>query len=339
MDNALSMDKRSKRLLAGAVGLAGLGWLGFIVTVTARQNNMLFNPIRRKEVDRPRSSKHRTRPVVLRCHDGTRLSGWLLTPRTPGPHAAAIYFGGRSEEVSWAVRDAQRMFPGMLVLAINYRGYGDSHGSPAERHMIDDGTMLYDWLLASGQHVDPGRIAIVGRSLGSSVALQVAARRTVAALVLITPFDSVLAMVKKRLPSVPVSLVLKHRFESIKVAPKVATPVLVLRAESDDIVPQVHTDILVAELPNVVSDAVVPGSNHLDIPYLDETQEHILQFMQGRLSGRPALTPKPQRQTAEEKLLSEIASVQLGPEVTEPGPGEESERERGSETHISGARI
>ncbi len=321
------MDKRSRRLLAGAVGLAGLGWLGFIVTVTARQNNMLFNPIRRKEIERPSSRGHRTRPVVLRCRDGTRLSGWLLTPKTPGPHAAAIYFGGRSEEVSWTVRDAQRMFPGMLVLAINYRGYGDSHGSPGERQMIDDGKVLYDWLLASGRHIDPGRIAIVGRSLGSSVALQVAARRPVAALVLITPFDSVLAMVKKRLPSVPVSLVLRHRFESIKVAPKVTTPVLVLRAESDDIVPQVHTDILVAELPNVVSDEVVPESNHLNIPYLDETQEHILKFMQGQLFHRPALTVAPLRHMPEERLLKEIAEVQLGPEVNESDVGEEAEPE------------
>jgi alpha/beta superfamily hydrolase len=69
-----------------------------------------------------------------------------MTPKVPGPHPAVVYFGGRSEEVSWVVRDAGKLFPGMAVLAVNYRGYGDSHGDPAEEHMVEDGCMLFDWM-------------------------------------------------------------------------------------------------------------------------------------------------------------------------------------------------
>jgi dipeptidyl aminopeptidase/acylaminoacyl peptidase len=275
------MDTRTKHMLSALAGLAGTAWLGLLAAITARQQNLVFNPIRVKEVERPRSAGHRTRSVVLRSTDGTRLCGWLLTPNAPGMHPAAIYFGGRSEEVSWVARDAGTMFPGMTVLVMNYRGYGDSHGSPGERRMIEDGQMLFDWL-AAHKRVDPSRIAVVGRSLGSGVAVQVAVHRPVAAVALITPYDSLLAIAKRRFRSLPVSLLLKHRFESIKYAAKVSAPILILRAESDDVVPHSHTDLLVAKLATVAIDEIVPGSDHLNIPYLAETQKRIAGFLHSR---------------------------------------------------------
>ena len=79
-----------------------------------------------------------------------------VQPR-PGPEAV-LYFGGRSEEVSWVARDAGTLFPGMAVLAVNYRGYGDSRGVPGEEHMIEDGCMLFDWLCGRS-NVDKARVA------------------------------------------------------------------------------------------------------------------------------------------------------------------------------------
>lgn len=268
-------------MLSGLAGLAGTLWLGMLAAIAAKQQQLVFNPIRAREVHRPRSSGHRTRPVVLRSTDGTRLCGWLLTPNAIGSHPAAIYFGGRSEEVSWVARDAGTMFPGMTVLVMNYRGYGDSHGIPAETTMIEDGQMLFDWL-ASHPHVDPKRIGVVGRSLGSGVAVQLAVHRPAAALVLITPYDSILAIAKRRFRSVPVSLLLKHRFESVKYAAQVLAPVLVLRAEQDTVVPHLHTDLLVSKLSQVALDQIVPGSDHCNIPYLFETQQRIASFLRAR---------------------------------------------------------
>jgi dipeptidyl aminopeptidase/acylaminoacyl peptidase len=274
-------------MISGFAGLAGTIWLGVLAAITAKQHKLLFNPIRVKEVERPRSAGHRTRSVVLRGTDGTRLCGWMLTPNWPGTHPAVIYFGGRSEEVSWVARDAGTMFPGMAVLVMNYRGYGDSHGSPGERQMIEDGQMLFDWL-AAHKHIDPSRIAVVGRSLGSGVAVQVAAHRPVAAIALITPYDSILAIAKRRFPSIPVSLLLKHRFESVKYAAKVSAPILVLRAQSDDVVPHSHTDLLVSKLAAAPIDQIVPNSDHCNIPYLPETQKRIADFLHSRFCVKEA---------------------------------------------------
>lgn len=272
------MLMNNTKKVASVAGALSVLWVGLTAAIAASQRRLVFNPTIKREVDKPRSSGHRTRPIVLRATDGTKLSGWLMTPQQPGPHPAVIYFGGRSEEVSWVVRDAGKLFPGMAVLAVNYRGYGASHGDPAETHMVDDGRLLFDWL-AERHHVDPKRVAVVGRSLGSGVAVQVALERPVHSLVLITPYDSILAIAKRRFRAVPVEYVLRHRFESVKYAPSLTAPTYVLRAASDDIVPHSHTDLLVAKLGKLHSDEIVPESDHLNIPYLEATQTRIATFL------------------------------------------------------------
>ncbi|MGB9988125.1 alpha/beta hydrolase [Massilia sp. SM-13] len=268
----------NSKKMAIVAGVAGFLWASVVSAMAAGQRKLLFNPTLIREVQSPRSSGHRTRAIVLRAHDGTRLAGWLMTPKEPGPHPAVLYFGGRSEEVSWVVRDAGTLFPGMTVLAMNYRGYGDSRGIPGEEHMVEDGCMLYDWL-ASRRNVDAQRIAVVGRSLGSGVAVQVAKERPASAMVLITPYDSILAIAQRRFRGVPVSFVLKHRFESVKYASLLKAPTYILRAARDDIVPHSHTDQLVSQLTSVRLDETIPDSDHMDIPYLPETQQRIARFL------------------------------------------------------------
>jgi pimeloyl-ACP methyl ester carboxylesterase len=271
------MDTR-KKVAAGMAGFASMLWLGLTAAVAANQRRLVFNPTVEREVKSPRSSGHRTRSVVLRAADGTRLSGWLMTPRIPGRHPAVVYFGGRSEEVSWVVRDAGKLFPDMAVLAVNYRGYGDSHGDPAETHIVEDGCMLFDWMAARA-HVDARRIAVVGRSLGSGVAVQVAKERPVHSVVLITPYDSILAIAKRKFRVMPIEYMLRHRFESIKYAPALKAPTYVLRAAFDDVVPHSHTDQLVAKLAQLCGDDIVPESDHMNIPYLEGTQGRIATFL------------------------------------------------------------
>jgi len=170
------------------------------------------------------------------------------------------------------------------VLAVNYRGYGDSHGDPAEEHFVEDGRMLFDWL-SERHHVDPKRVAVVGRSLGSGVAVQVALERDANSMVLITPYDSILAIAKRKFKTLPVEYVLKHKFESVKYASQIKAPTYVLRAAVDDIVPHSHTDLLVQKLGTLHADEIVPDSDHLNIPYLASTQERIASFLATRFSA------------------------------------------------------
>ncbi len=289
-------------------GFASMLWLGLTAAVAANQRRLVFNPTIEREVKSPRSSGHRTRPVVLRATDGTRLCGWLMTPKIPGPHPAVIYFGGRSEEVSWVVRDAGKLFPNMAVLAVNYRGYGESHGDPAEIHMVEDGCMLFDWMAARA-HVDPRRIGVVGRSLGSGVAVQVAKERPAHSVVLITPYDSILAIAKRKFRVMPIEYMLRHRFESIKYAPALKAPTYVLRAASDDVVPHSHTDQLVAKLAQLCGDDIVPESDHMNIPYLEDTQSRIANFLTTQFSKPLSKIAEPAQVQAQVQAEAQVQAI------------------------------
>ena len=85
----------------------------------------------------------------------------------------------------------------------------------------------------------------------------------------------------------PIEYMLRHRFESIKYAPTLKVPTFVLRAASDDVVPHSHTDQLVAKLAQLMGDETVPGSDHLTIPYLEDTQARIARFLTSQFAALP----------------------------------------------------
>lgn len=176
--------------------------------------------------------------VLLAAADGTRLHAWHL--RSSGP--LVLYFGGNAEEVSWMLEEAGNA-PGVSWLLVDYRGYGLSEGAPGETALVADALQWFDHATTlSG--VDPRRIFAFGRSLGSGVAVALAARRPLAGVILATPFDSLAAVAKRYYWYLPVDLLLKHRFDSIALAPKLQVPLLCLIAERDEVIPPVHGERL-----------------------------------------------------------------------------------------------
>jgi PhoPQ-activated pathogenicity-related protein len=103
---------------------------------------------------------------------------------------------------------------------------------------------------------------------------------------LITPYDSILAIAKRRFRAIPVPVeyVLQHRFESVKYAAALKAPTYVLRAAADDVVPHSHTDLLVSQLGALHADEIVPDSDHMNIPYLESTQNLIARFLSMQFS-------------------------------------------------------
>lgn len=173
----------------------------------------------------------------LSTADGTRLRGWLVRYRE-GRAPLVIYFGGNAEETSWLVGEAGR-FGGWSVMSVNYRGYGRSEGSPGEEALFADALRIYD-AAAARPDVDPDRIVAMGRSLGSAVAVHLASLRRTAGVVLVTPFDSLVEVGAEHYPFLPVRWLLKHRFESLTLAPSIKSPVLILAADRDTVVPPAH---------------------------------------------------------------------------------------------------
>src|SRR5262249_35639515 len=147
-----------------------------------------------------------------------------------------LYFGGNAEDVSWMLRRVAQQTPGAGWLLVDYRGYGASEGTPSEEALSADAIQWFDY---ARHQLDAQRIIVFGRSLGSGVAVQLAAARAVDGVILATPFDSLTNVARHHYPFLPVSLILKHPFDSLARAPYIDAPLLCLVAEHDQVVPMV----------------------------------------------------------------------------------------------------
>ena len=203
--------------------------------------------------------------VRIATADGLSLRGWLGRPvaATGQGLPLAIYFGGNAEEVSHMAARATH-FPGWSLLAVNYRGYGGSAGVPSERALFSDALAVYDWA-AGRPDVAAACIAAIGRSLGSGVAVYLAAERQLASLVLITPFDSLRAVAQRHYPFLPVSLLLRHRFDSIERAARISTPMLALAAQRDSVIPPSHARALYGQWRGPKTWREIAGADHNDL--------------------------------------------------------------------------
>lgn len=187
------------------------------------------------------------------------VSGWVLNP---GRERALVYFGGNGEGLAWLRPELEQRFPDHTSYLVAYRGYGASDGRPSQRALTDDGLTLVDE--AARLHPD-APVDVIGRSLGSGVAMQVAARRPVERLVLVTPFDSLAATAGDLFPRLPVRHLIADGWDSAAVARDVAADILVLRAGRDEIVRPARTDALLAVLPPSTQVVELPDADHNDL--------------------------------------------------------------------------
>jgi len=215
--------------------------------------------------------------------DGLHLKGWL---NYSNPNAPMIfYYGGSGEEVS----NKLNLFPKMGIenyVLVNYRGYGDSEGSPDEQGIKRDNLKIYDEVVASLQ-INAEKIILYGNSLGTGVATYVAAHRPANKVILNTPYDAVVNVGQKRYPIMPVKLLSHQRFESIVLAPEIDIPVLCVIAEKDKIIPPQHAFNLCNAWKGKDTQVIIPEANHLNIMSFEQTLKTIHDYIHAdsELSG------------------------------------------------------
>ncbi|WP_242209250.1 MULTISPECIES: alpha/beta fold hydrolase [unclassified Pseudomonas] len=184
----------------------------------------------------------------------------VITREHVGPRAL-IYFGGNAEDVSRNLPEFAEAFPEYAVYLLNYRGFGGSGGSPSEEAIAEDALALFDQVYASHPQV-----SLIGRSLGSGVAVRLASQRPVQNLILVTPYNSLEEIAARQYPWVPVKWLLKDRFESGKYAAHIRVPTLLLAASDDEVIPRASTLRLLENFPQGVALLkVVPDSGHNSI--------------------------------------------------------------------------
>ncbi|HEY8248046.1 MAG TPA: alpha/beta hydrolase [Hyphomicrobium sp.] len=166
--------------------------------------------------------------------DGERLVSWFA-PASPGRPTILYFHGNAGNLASRSERVRRFLARGWGVLFMSYRGYSGSSGSPSERANVADAKRAYEMLRREG--VPPEDIIVYGESLGSGVAVQVAAEKGIAGLVLDAPYTSIVDVAAVSYPYLPVRPFILDRYETMRYLPKVTAPLLVMHGEEDGVIP------------------------------------------------------------------------------------------------------
>jgi fermentation-respiration switch protein FrsA (DUF1100 family) len=209
------------------------------------------------------------RLVEVRSTDGIVLQGALVPAADPAA-PVAVYFHGNAESAAQNLPFAAEMARrGLGMFLAEYRGYGGLPGSPTEDGLYADGEAAVDAVLAAG--VPAERIVLVGRSLGSGIATEMALRRRSALLVLISPYTSMVEM-GKQIAGPAANLMVPDRYDNLSKLARVAAPVVILHGTRDDVVPVAMGRALAAAVPPAVF-VEIPSASHNDFPGLEELVE------------------------------------------------------------------
>jgi len=169
--------------------------------------------------------------VSLTMGDGVELKGWRSDPQPGLP--VFLYFHGNAGTLSGRAERIRRIVEaGYGLLAVSYRGFPGSGGSPGEAEIFSDALEIFDRLNGEGE-----RIVLYGESLGSGVATYVAAERDAAALILEAPFTAATDIAADTYPWVPVTLLMRDQFRSLDRIGRVNEPLLVVHGTADAVVP------------------------------------------------------------------------------------------------------
>ena len=199
--------------------------------------------------------------VVLDTADGERVIAWHVPPRAN--NAVVLYFHGNAGSLRYRVERFRAITSdGTGLVALSYRGYGGSTGSPTENGLLADADAAYAFAMA---RYAADRIVPWGESLGSGVAIALAAKRKVGRVVLESPFTSAADIGAAVYWYVPVRLLMKDQFRSDERIREVTAPVLILHGTADRVVPLAFGERLFA-LANEPKQLVrIPGGGHVDL--------------------------------------------------------------------------
>src|SRR5436309_10680896 len=250
------------------IGL-GLAYLVLLLLAWRFQDRLAF-PAPRASLPDPRHVGVENRgKVELVSGDGTKLVGWYLAPNLPQPPSTfptspgLLWFYGNGENIA-AIWPLVRAFqpPGTAVLVLDYPGYGGSGGRATESALYAAADAAYA-ALATRPDVDPRRIYVYGRSLGSAPATYTAAHRPVAGLILESPFTNAAAMAKHHYGLLP-RFLLHLSLDNIANVGRVHCPILLFHGDADRLVPTAMGMAVAAAAAGPVEVVLIHGAGHND---------------------------------------------------------------------------
>lgn len=238
-----------KRVLRRISILLLLGYVGMGIFLAVNQRAFIYFPTPKVE------TKHTTMTMK---NQNEAINIIVLNK---GHQNAILYFGGNAESMAESADYIAQQFPTFTIYLMDYRGYGASTGEATELGIYSDALKLYDTVKPSHK-----RISVGGRSLGSGIAVEVASKREVSKLALITPFDSIVSVAEEIYPYYPVSWMLEDRYDSSSKVRDINASTFIVMAEHDNVISKERTQTLIdAFNPEQLKIEVIKNRGHHDI--------------------------------------------------------------------------
>jgi uncharacterized protein len=269
----------SRRMILSLASVATLNG-GLCATAWAGQKRLLFPAPDIAPVTLPPDGEL----WQLRDAEGVAVHALAFLP--PGARRVVVGFHGNGEVMEWSVARARRFLrAGVGVVLVEYRGYGRSRGEnivPSEPGFYADGETVLAELRRRG--FGPSAVTLWGTSIGTGVASEMAARGHGSALVLVCPFTSLVAMGRKLAPFLPVSLLLRDRFDTLAKAPNLRIPALVVHGTEDELIPLAMGRAVAEALPNARF-VEVQGGHHNDLYEREDVLATLVAFLHADSAG------------------------------------------------------
>jgi hypothetical protein len=213
--------------------------------------------------------------VWLTARDGVKLNAWWIP--APGVRLVTVFFHGNAGNLTHRIEHMRAIIAaGSSLLLLDYRGYGKSEGKPSEAGLYMDADAAYQWLIDQGHA--PECIVIQGESLGTAVAVELAARKPAAGVVLEAPFSSASQVAAGILPFL--GPLIMRGFDSKGKIGKVRAPLLFMHGNRDEVILYKLGQDLYAAAPEPKSFWTVEGAGHNDLLEVagDKYREHLAAF-------------------------------------------------------------
>jgi len=216
------------------------------------------------------------REVFIPSSDGNTINGILY--KRPGNKYVVLYFHGNGGSLDMWQTASDYILPlNCDLLIIDYRGYGKSTGTFSEQGFYDDAHAAYQFLLQNGY--TPDQIIACGRSLGTGVAAQLASTEKVKALVLISPYTSLPDIAAEKMPFLLPKLLIRYQVNTLKIAPELKVPVLILHGTNDLTIPYSHAQKIYAAIKAPKKLVLIEGGGHNNLNDYAEHDKGVREFL------------------------------------------------------------
>jgi len=221
---------------------------------------------------------------VLDMPDGARLVGWYGRA-APGRPTVLYLHGNAGNLANRSERVRKYSARGLGIFMLSYRGYSGSTGRPTERANVADAKLAYEALRKDG--IAPEDIILYGESLGSGVAVQVAAEKPVGGIVLDAPYTSIVDVAAEAYPFLPVRPFMVDRYDTLRYLRDVKAPLLVVHGEEDEVIPVAMGRAVYAAANGPKEIVTLPRAGHSD-HHLHGSTEEIFRWIEGLARHRDA---------------------------------------------------